>query len=211
VPDGTIDSTGKIMIKIRQMPLGAAIFSLCAAASAANLVANGSFETGDLSGWTQSGNTDFPGVLTGFTGTVLGEATHGSFSAFMGPVGSDGFLSQTLSTVAGQSYTLSFDLADAYAATGGQDFALLYNGTTLYSITGQGNPSGATYDHLSFTVAGTNGSTLEFAFRPYPSFFGLDDVVVTQAAAVPAPAPRTLLLAGIAAAGFAGLRRRPAR
>jgi hypothetical protein len=82
---------------------------------------------------------------------------------------------------------------------------------TLNSLTGQGNPTGTTYDHFSFTVAGTNGSTLDFAFRQDPSFFGLDDVVVTQAAAVPAPASRTLLLAGIAAAGFAGLRRRPTR
>src|ERR1700730_10015968 len=78
--------------------------ALCASAIPIdNIVTNGGFETGDFTGWTQSGNT-------GFTGVDTDSAHSGNFGAFSGPTGSEGFLSQTLNTVAGMAYDLSFFL-----------------------------------------------------------------------------------------------------
>ena len=76
----------------------------------ANLVTNGGFETGDFSGWTQSGNLGFTGVEEGSPPT--GSAHTGSFGAFLGPIDSEGFLTQTISTTPGQAYSVSLWLAN---------------------------------------------------------------------------------------------------
>lgn len=68
------------------------------ASYAGNLVTNCGFETGNFYAWTQSGNTSFMGVTNGAF------AASGNFGAFLGPVGSDGFLSQ----VVGNTNTISF-------------------------------------------------------------------------------------------------------
>jgi hypothetical protein len=56
-----------------------------------NLIVNCGFETGDFTGWTQSGNLGFTGVTTNPTYVFSG-----SWGAQLGPVGSDGFLTQTV-------------------------------------------------------------------------------------------------------------------
>src|ERR1039458_7086168 len=74
-------------------------------AFATNLVTNGSFETGDFTGWTVNA-----GLLDVETGRfyVYSGAQDGAFYSIMGDVGSDGTLSQTFSDTAGQHYTFSF-------------------------------------------------------------------------------------------------------
>src|SRR5713226_6733032 len=83
----------------------AALFGLLASTNLAraNLITNPGFETGDFSGWIQFGNV-------GFTGVDGGLPHSGSFAAFLGPVGSLGFLSQTLATTPGIRYDLRFFL-----------------------------------------------------------------------------------------------------
>ena len=63
----------------------AAMMGLPGQASAANLIVNGSFETGDFTGWTLSGNTGVTGVTGSFGGV---DPEDGSFQAFFGPIGS---------------------------------------------------------------------------------------------------------------------------
>ena len=68
---------------------GAMLGFWASAATAQNLITNGGFETGNFSGWTQSGNT-------GFTGVDGGSANSGSFGASFGPVGSLGAIADPL-------------------------------------------------------------------------------------------------------------------
>ncbi len=72
--------------------------------AAANLVTNGSFETGDFNGWTQVRNTGFSGVFCPGAGSV----PDGNCAGFFGPAGSDGGIQQTLATSAGTPYNISF-------------------------------------------------------------------------------------------------------
>ena len=87
------------------------------AASAQNLLSNGSFETGDFSGWTTGGNFEFTTVISGPYYAYSG-AQDGNFYAVMGPVGGDGTLSQTFADNAGTLCTLSFWLAARACPTG---------------------------------------------------------------------------------------------
>src|SRR5439155_336965 len=108
-------------------------------AATGNLVANSGFETGDFTGWTQSGNT-------GFTGVDSGNVHSGSFAAFFGPIGSLGFITQNIPTVAGAQYTFSWFLQN----NGGtpNEFQAYWDGT---QIVDQINFAGQGYTLYSFT------------------------------------------------------------
>src|SRR5262249_20293288 len=78
-------AAGTDMTDISGNPLAAAFSSQFTVT--AELLVNGGFETGNFMGWTQSGNT-------GATGVSTTTVHSGMYSAFLGPVGSDGFLAQ---------------------------------------------------------------------------------------------------------------------
>src|SRR5438874_8646968 len=97
---------GKMVVGGMVAAMGLAV-GISGPAHAAELVTNGSFETGDFTGWTQVGNTGFSGVEcpgVGFAGPG-----DGACDAFFGPVGSDGGISQVLNTVPGKQYNIRFD------------------------------------------------------------------------------------------------------
>lgn len=172
----------------------AAALAYAAPASATNVVTNGGFETGDLSGWTLSGNTGFTGVDN--------SAHSGNFAGYFGQVGSTGTLSQTLSTVAGQSYTISFWIEDDGGTP--SSFDASFGGNDLLALT---NPDAFNYTFYSYSLTASSASTLlSFTFRQDPSYFHLDDVSVAPAG-VPEPATWAMLILGMGAAGL-GLRRR---
>jgi len=134
------------------------------------LVQNGGFETGSFSSWTQSGNTGFTGV------TSSSSYVHsGTYGANFGPSGTLGYLSQTLATVPGQTYLLSFWVENFNS--GVNEFSVAWNGSTLSDQTSLPILGWSNY---TFTVTATNTSmVLQFGFRNDPSFFGLDDISVT--------------------------------
>ena len=138
-----------------------------------NLVVNGGFETGDFTGWTLSGNV--APLSYGPQAFLTDTAQSGQSAAGLGPVGSDGTLSQDIQTTAGQHYTLSFWLANA--SGGPNDFTAKWNGQTLLAMV---NESAQGYTEYTFDVVGTAGTShLEFDFRQDPSYWSLDSISVT--------------------------------
>lgn len=169
-----------------------------------NLVLNPGFETDSFTDWSLSGNVSFASITT--------TAHSGSFAARFGAIGSPTDLSQTqtLPTVAGDQYTISFWLKNE----GGSPnlFSAKFGNDTLVTLT---NQSPFPYTEFTYSSTAASSSTpLEFQFQQNPSFWDFDDVSVTDLSAgpVPVPEPRTLFSAGIG--GLLGLglvwhRRRP--
>jgi hypothetical protein len=144
------------------------------------LVQNGGFETGDFTGWTQSGNTAYTSVTSGNSRFVHS----GTYGASLGPLGSLGYLSQTLPTFAGQNYLLSLwvDSPNRSPNTP-NEFSVSWNGNTLFD---QVNIGGIGWTNLQFIVPATSpGTVLQLGFRDDPFYLGLDDINVTP---IPVPA-----------------------
>jgi len=183
--------------KLSVIAAGATCLSLGAInpAHALNLVNNGGFETNGFSGWKQSGNQ-------GNTGFDLASANSGSFGAFLGSKGSKS-LSQTLATVAGQSYDLSFFFKEDI--TKATSKFLVKVGSNTISFDGFPAIPGFYNFRYSF-VAATPSTLLKFTSKQDPSnYLRLDDVSVT-ATAIPTPA----LLPGLLGLGVGVLRKRKA-
>src|SRR4029077_21228295 len=134
--------------------------------------------------WTQGGNL-------GFTG-VDGTAHTGSFAALLGPIGSDGSLTQNVATTLGGIYVLDYWLANDGGTP--RDFSVKWGGVTILGSILL-NPPGFDYTEYTFTVVGLAGTTaLEFDFRQDPAFFHLDDVSV---AAAPDSGSTAMVLGGV--------------
>jgi hypothetical protein len=131
---------------------------------------NGGFETGDFTGWTTNGNLG--SCLVTASSPYVHSGQHG---AQLGPVGSLGYLSQTLATTAGSTYLLSFWLNSPNGAAF-NEFLVSWNGTTLLDQT---NIGAIGWTNIQFMVTATSSSTvLQFGFRDDPSYLGLDDISV---------------------------------
>jgi hypothetical protein len=161
--------------------------------SGPNLVVNGDFETGDFTGWT----TDSGSVTTGST-----YAHSGTYGAEFGPVGSLGYLSQTLSTTPGTSYVLSFWL-DSPDGENPNEFQVSWDGTTLLD---EANIPAIGWTNIQFVVTATDTSTvLQFGFRDDPTYLGFDDVSVsTQSSTSLPPFTWTTNAGAITITGYTG-------
>jgi hypothetical protein len=139
------------------------------------LVQNGGFETGDFTSWTLSGNTSYTAVTSGSSQFVHS----GTYGARMGPVGSLGYFSQTLPTIAGQNYLVSLwlDSPNISGTLTPNEFSVLWNGGKIFD---QLNIGKIGWTNLQFIVTATGSSTvLQFGFQNDPYFLGLDDISVT--------------------------------
>jgi hypothetical protein len=187
---------------IRKLLVCAAIAMLFlgvqAGTACANLVLNGSFQTGDFTDWTQSnpGNTYafFTGATCAPVATEVQLGTNG--------LGTDTQIYQSIATTAGQSYTVSFWLAnDDFSNT--SNFKLLWNGaveTTNPAL--QNSGLAFNYTEFSFTGVATGAtSVIAFDFQNDNS-----DYHLTNVNASPTPIPATMLLFFPPLAGLLGLR-----
>ena len=168
-------------------------------AGATELVTNGSFETGDFSGWAQFGDMSATGVTTNCVSA--GCPSDGADLAYFGQIYDVGGISQTLATGAGL-YNISFDLSNA----AGVFFSADFGGANLLT-----NPPNEGVTHYSFTTVAVSGpATLSFSFFNPPSYYTLDNVSVT--AGVPEPASWALMLTGFFGLGatLRSARRRTA-
>jgi hypothetical protein len=167
----------------------------CGGAHAANLVTNGGFETGDLSGWTsefwqiepsdQAPLDPHTGAWFTFTGCPSSNCLSPTTGAF---------LAQDLATVAGQTYTLSFYLTNGNGPP--NEFDVYWNGALLTQVANIGiNYPGYTAYSMPVTATGSTTS-LEFTGMQVIGFLGVDDISVTSA--VPEPGTVVLMLGGLA-------------
>src|SRR5581483_5011043 len=172
--DGTIEATAMLTIgTVGATPI-----------HPANLIVNGGFETGDLSGWSDIDPvSDF--ASNGTTPFI------GNYAAFLGEVGGDSALSQTITTQADHSYTLSFWLSNDVDPNVSEDlhndFSVLWNGLSVgFSLLDA--PAG---ELQQYTITGLTGaadlSTLELDARNDPGYWHLDNAVLTDDDAPPLP------------------------
>jgi hypothetical protein len=173
----------------------AASLSYCDTISS-NLVVNCGFETGDFTAWSLSEN-DVPGEqgnLYGVEGTdpINNTSPDGSYQAYIADLVSNSTtLSQSLATVAGDEYAISFFLLQDTAPVGGysNDLSVSFGGDVL--VTDLGVPAQVYYFGYHFYgVASSNSTTLSITLGNDLGRFLLDDVLVTSA-----PEPSTWVLA----------------
>lgn len=151
------------------------------------LVQNGDFETGNLSGWTESGNT---GSAGGVSVSKAPDYVHsGQWGAELGSSGSLGYLSQTVPTLAGQAYLLSLWLDSPDGKTPNA-FLVAWNGGTLFDGV---NIGAIEWTNLQFIVQSAGPGTLELGFQDDPSYLGLDDISLTP---IPTPNFQSAVQAG---------------
>jgi len=168
----------------------------------ANLVNNGGFETGDFTGWNVTS------IDAASDGVDLNFPQAGLYGAYFGnPLGVS-TISQTLSTVAGATYTVSFWLmaeADPLGNYAPNSFAFDWDGATQTSLT-DSPPFG--YQQYSFALTASSASTvLSFSFFNGPAFWDFDSVAV-DAAAVPEPDALLLFATASVLAGAVSYRRK---
>lgn len=181
----------------------AVIVALIGTQSKAEMIVNGDFETGDLSGWNATGN-------------VVLHDTYGSYTAAFnrGDTTPNGVLSQSFSTRAGLEYELNFDFG-VYTAHS-------QNQTLRVEVTGLVNLLSIAVSDSSFVSAGpltfetyafrftADSPTTVLTFRDSASNYtwstdnDIDNVRVNP---VPEPSTYAMALAGLACAAWQMFRR----
>jgi hypothetical protein len=144
-----------------------------------NLIVNGGFETGDFTGWTT-----MAAPLGSLFGVETGNQHSGTHDAFFGGTTEDSFdmIWQDVPTNPGSTYLISFWVRND--AAGVCELVASWGGQQLVDLE---DANAFPYTQFTFTMTATSSTTrLEFDGYQVPSYFRLDDVVVSPTAA-PAP------------------------
>jgi hypothetical protein len=217
---------------------------LSATAAHAELVTNGSFENGvnvpgtnsdrtlgvgstDMTGWTVVDNSGNPAGSTGNNLIWIGNGGFGLSSPFgndfidlTGTTDSVPFVgvAQTLTTVAGQSYAITFDLGVEAGGGifGGPITVNVGAGSATTTVTDTGTSGTTTSDGTIWTdetvdfTATSTSTQLSFIGETGIEFIGLDNVSVNaeNVSPPPIPEPATIALLGTGLFGIALVRRR---
>jgi PEP-CTERM motif len=173
------------------------VVSAFSANAGTELVANGNFETGTFTAWNLTGNTGFSFIASDdYTSNT-------TFTWLGGAVGSFALLDQTIQTVAGRTYDLSFDVHNE--TTTGTQFTASFNGSQVYGFTNEARDwNRITIKNL---LATSNATSIQFGVRNDSDFIRLDNVSVQ---AVPEPETWAMMIGGLGMLAFMARRRKAA-
>jgi hypothetical protein len=176
--------------------LAAAALFAGAAAQAHDVVVNGGFETGDFSGWSNTGDPSWSGV----DGNAPQSGTYGAYLGTIVP--GTKTLSQTLNTTVGEFYDVIFWLqneADVQGDTAPNSFVFSWGGADQLTLTDAAAFGYTKYEYNLQASAAT--TTIQFTYSQLPAYWDLDNVAVI-------PEPSSLALAGLAVGLAVAQRRR---
>ena len=180
--------------------------ALCCSAgnAAANLIQNGSFETGDFTDWTIQINSFHMNIVSTPVEDGIYAAQIAGYEYIVDESGKEvsgaNTLSQIVADTSGQQYLLSFWRDQEYG-THQTGLTVTWDGATVFSET---NPGSTGYQNFTAYVLGTGSDTLEFISYNTPGYTYVDNVSLT---AVPEPAAWAMMLVGFGGLGFAAFRR----
>jgi hypothetical protein len=179
-----------------QNALAAVLMAATGSAYATEYLQNGSFETGDVSGWDL---TDPLGLTLVQPNGFLFGAQSGNFYVYA-PSPLTSTLAQTFADTAGQLLTISgWAIGDASIEDGLGDVSYFFDGLLL----GSPDLSSGNYTQSTFQVTATGSDTFSIQFSNDNSANGLDNFSVTGTGGGAVPEPSTWLLSLV---GFGGAR-----